>query len=146
MKKMLRRIAVLVCVATLSILPASSVLAASNLTLVDRTADSVSYAYQPDPYYIYSGGGTILLNDYVADDLFHVDPWTEFTIGVSLKYYSTYYMTVFNVNTGQVVYQGQTSAYGSSVSFYNNSSSEAAYRVHLSAITDLYVGSYSAHY
>ena len=145
MKKMLKKLLVLV-VATIFVMPASTALAQSSLVLVDRTADSVSYAYQPDPYYVSAGQGALLINDYEADDLFHVDPWTDFSFMVMLKYYSTYRIYVTNVNTNQLVYTQQFSGYGSMFTIPNNSSSGAAYRVIIDGVTDMYINNYHASY
>jgi hypothetical protein len=146
MKKMLKRIMVLVVAATLFVMPASTALAASNLVLVDRTANSVSYAYQPDPYYLRAGQGLVLINDYVADDLYHVKGWTNFTFWVDLQYYSTFRIFVTNMNTGQLVFTDEFSSYGCGITVPNNSSSEAVYRVIIDGVTDTYVTTYTAIY
>lgn len=146
MKKMLKKIMVLVVAATLFVMPASSVLAASNLVLIDRTANSVTYAYQPDPYYVRAGQGTLLINDYVADDYFHVNGWTDFTFWVNLEYYSTYRIFVSNMRTNELVYTQEFSGYGCGFTVRNNSSNEAVYRVIIDGVTDMYISSYSAKY
>lgn len=69
MKKAVRNLFVFVFAFMLALGPVASASAESTLVLIDRTTYYVAYAYQPDPFYLRSGTGVILINDYVLDDL-----------------------------------------------------------------------------
>jgi hypothetical protein len=65
MKKMLRKIVVLVCVATLFVMPASTALAASAPVVIYDADGLTMIEFQPDPLYIPGGG----MNTYFLDDM-----------------------------------------------------------------------------
>jgi hypothetical protein len=144
MKKMLKRLLVLVVAATILVMPASTALAESNLVLEDRTADYVSYAFQPDPYFLSAGQEKLLINDYEADDLFHVDPYTNISFFVYLNYYSTYRIRVVNITTNELVYNKQFSGYGCGFTVLNQTNYGSKYRVIINADTDVYITRYGA--
>ncbi len=110
MKRLFRNIIVLVCVATLCIMPASTVLAASNAVLITSTDTMKFYEYQPDQYSL-APGSTTFLADVQNGGYFSVPAGYSLSAFCNIDYSSTLYVEIFKLNYG-LVYSGyETSSF-----------------------------------
>lgn len=144
----MKKIIVLALAMTLFVLPASTALAASNPELIVYIPGVVAYYdYRPDPYYLRSNTTTQLGNtvldvngDWVIPDFSNA--WFH----VELKNYSTYRLTVLKMNGSyfEVIHNDVHSGYGLGFGF--PVTTEARYRILLTALTDTYIYGYCVYY
>ena len=151
MKKFLKRLvtlslALVIVFSALSTTALAAVFPEPYLLYYDFNENTYVYSYQPEAYHLTSGVTAQLKNTGYDDGGWIVPAYQRITINYKLYNKSSVKVTVIKSNGSntEIVFNGvMDSSYGSAVSFINNDSTPATYRVYVSGQTgDAYLTSY----
>ena len=142
MKKMLRKILVLALATTIFIMPASTVLAASNPVVYGAGTDYISIEFEPDPLHLQPGIGFELSNFAESTHDWYVSAGKGFYISIFTTEASTTARIQVYKN-GSLIQDGVTSSTMHAYEYrYAPTSVANRYRVVLTALTDMHIESY----
>ncbi|MFT4144054.1 MAG: hypothetical protein QM644_06315 [Mobilitalea sp.] len=150
MKKLLRKIIVLVCVATLFVMPASTVLAATSTPVLKFSTSTAKYfEYEPTPYVLTANISTGLDDIYASEGNWYCPAFKNFNLVYTLATSSSYRITILRIEAGSsqftVVSNSTYTGIGGSIQL-GQYAGDASYKVLITGITTTHIVSYGGYY